>query len=259
MTIGEGRMVKGMALSLLMVSLICFSGQAAFAATDEENVGNAAAAKILAAAPLVKDAAVQEYLNLVGNGIAAGLQLPYRWRFGLIESDHVNAFALPGGVILVTRGMARLISNEDELAYVLSHEIAHVARKHHYKVVQRQRLAAKANTALESMGDGSLKDLAGASAQIYARGLDKSAEFEADRLGVEIMTRAGYDPAAALGVLDTLANVDGGDGKAEWLFATHPQPTQRIDQLVNAGIADLPPGKGMTSRAPRFGNFRARL
>lgn len=231
----------------------------AWAATDEENVGNAAAAKILAAAPLVKDPAAQEYLNLVGNGIAVGLQLPYKWRFGLIESDHVNAFALPGGVILVTRGMARLINNEDELAYVLSHEIAHVARKHHYKVVQRQRLAEKANTALESMSDGSLKNLAGASAQIYARGLDKSAEFEADRLGVEIMTRAGYDPAAALGVLDALANVDGADGKAEWLFATHPQPTQRIDQLLNSGIANLPAGQGMATRVSRFGRFRAGL
>lgn len=257
--LGEGRGTKTVMVFLLAMISIGLSSRTACAATDEENVGNAAAAKILAAAPLVKDASAQEYINLVGNSIAAGLKLSYQWRFGLIESDRVNAFALPGGVILVTRGMAKLLNNEDELAFVLSHEIAHVARKHHYKVVQRQRLAAKANNVMQSMGAGSLKDLAGASAQIYARGLDKSAEFEADRLGAEIMTRAGYDPSAALGVLGALANLNSGGGKAEWLFATHPQPTQRIDELITAGIADLPPSEGITARSARFGIFRARL
>lgn len=228
--------------------------------TDEERVGNAAAAKIFGAAPLVPSAEAQRYINLVGGALASQAGAKYAWRFGVIDSDQINAFALPGGVVLLTRGMARLIKSEEELAFILSHEIGHVVRQHHYRVVQRQRLAARANEALQSVSAEGLTELAGASAQIYARGLDKSAEFEADRLGTQLMASSGYDPAAALGVLEALlAAKNSADTKADWLFSTHPQPEQRIDQLLAAGIADIPAGSGVEARRVRFKVFSATL
>lgn len=245
-------------LFALILSLACRIAHAG--ETDEERVGNAAAAKILGAAPLVQSSDVQRYINLVGGTLALQTGAKYTWRFGVVDSDQINAFALPGGVILLTRGMARLLKTEEELAFVLSHEIGHVVRQHHYRVVQRQRLAAKAKEALQSVSTEDLSQLSGASAQIYARGLDKSAEFEADRLGVQVMASAGYDPAAALGVLGALlAAKNASDTKADWLFSTHPQPEQRIDQLLAAGLEDIQSGAGADSRRVRFKAFASAL
>ena len=97
-----------------------------------------------------------------------------------------------------------------------------------------------------------------ASGQIYARGLDKTAEFESDRLGVEFMTKAGYDPAAALGVLDRLQQFKGQDPRTELLFSTHPSPSERFAALVESRIDKLPyqGSKLNSNREKRFKVFR---
>ena len=245
-------------LGMVVFCVVCVAARAG--ETDEERVGNAAAAKIFGAAPLIPSTEAQRYINLVGGALAAQVGSNYVWRFGVIDSDQINAFALPGGVVLLTRGMARLLKSEEEMAFILSHEIGHVIRQHHYRVVQRQRLVGRANEALQSVTAEGLTELAGASAQIYARGLDKSAEFEADRLGAQLMASSGYDPAAALGVLEALlAAKNSADTKADWLFSTHPQPEQRIDQLLAAGITDIPAGSGVEARRARFKAFLASI
>jgi len=124
--------------------------------------------------------------------------------------------------------------------------------------VQRQRLADQAAKGLQTVTqDGDTAKLAQASGQIYARGLDKTAEFESDRLGVEIMTRAGYDPAAAINVLEKLQHLQGNDPRAELLFATHPSPAERLDMLLQAGIDKLPrpSAKPNPNRQARFQKF----
>jgi len=226
--------------------------------SDEEKVGEIAAARILGAAPLVDVLPAQKYLNLVGNTIVQSTESSYRWRFGLIKTDSVNAFATPGGFILVTVGLVKQLENEDELAFVLAHEAAHVLRKHHYRVVLRQRLAETAASNLQAAsGDSASTALSQASAQIYARGLDKSSEFDADRLGVELMAKAGYDPAATIGVLERLQKLKGNDPRAELLFSTHPSPAERLDALLNTNMDTLlrPSGDGLTARAIRFRQF----
>lgn len=157
--------------------------------------------------------------------------------------------------VLMTAGLLRQINDEDELAYVLAHEIAHVAKRHHYKVVQRQRLAEQAAKGLQSMGsDEAQAQLSQASGQIYARGLDKNAEYEADRIGAEVMMRAGFDPAPALSVLEGLQRLQGDDPRAELLFSTHPTPSGRLDMLLQSGIDLLPrpAAKGVQMRKGRF-------
>lgn len=228
---------------------------------DEESIGQEAAALILGAAPLLDVKPVQEYVNLVGNSVAALTGPVYRWRFAVIKSNAVNAFAAPGGYVLVSSGLLKLLESEDELAFILAHESAHVSRKHHYAVVKRQRLVDQAAKSLQAMDkDNDLTMLSGLSGQMYARGLDKGAEYEADLVGVEVMTQAGYDPAAAISVLEKLLALQGNDPRAELLFSTHPSAASRIDQLMASGIDKLPRPKAKSAAVEkRFKNFHAQL
>lgn len=228
-------------LSCCALAFLMLCSNAVTAQSDEERVGRAAAAQVLGAARLINSESSQQYLKLLGEYLASKSDAAYKWRFGAIESDAINAFAMPGGYVLVSTGLLKILENEDELAFVLAHEIAHVLRRHHYQVVMRQRLAEQASKGLQSVVQGDdISKLASASGQIYARGLDKGAEFEADRLGVEIMTRAGYDPVAALNVIERLLRFRGNDPRAELLFATHPSPAERLDMLFQSGIDKLP-------------------
>jgi len=242
----------------VLLSLALCLGLTAVAQTDEEKVGKAAAAQVLGAAPLVASEFAQQYVNVLGQALAAHTGVSYKWHIGVIKSDAINAFAMPGGYILLSSGLLKSLDSEDELAFVLAHELSHVARRHHYQVVQRQRLADQAAKGLQAVTqDGDTAKLAQASGQIYARGLDKTAEFESDRLGAEIMTRAGYDPAAALSVLEKLLRFKGSDPRAELLFSTHPSPAERLDMLLQAGIDKLPRPNTIAnpSRQARFQKF----
>lgn len=230
----------------------------AHAKTDEEQVGEAAASRILGAAGLIQSTSAQRYINLVGNALAQRTDSNYRWRFGLIKSDSVNAFAMPGGYILVTTGLLKQLQSEDELAFVLAHEITHVLRRHHYRVVQRQRLAESAAKQMQAGSDeAAFAALSQISAQIYARGLDKNSEFESDRLGAELTAQAGYDPAAAIGVLERLQRIKGDDPRAELLFSTHPSAAERLDTLLQTGVDTLPrpSPQAMQQRTARFRQF----
>lgn len=257
-----GRRAAKALRALLVACAVSGVTPVAWAQSDEERVGDAAAARILGVAPLVEAGPAQRYVGLVGAAVTARVQGSYRWRFGLVRSDAVNAFAAPGGIILVTTGLVRQLQNEDELAFVLAHEVAHVMRQHHYRVVVRQRLAQAAAQALQATGQGPADpNLSQASAQMYARGLDKEAEFEADRLGVELATRAGFDSAAALGVLERLRAIKGDDPRAQLLFATHPAPGERLDRLLQSGIDALPrpASEAVAQRQSRFRQFLASL
>ena len=234
--------------------------QIAFAQSDEEEVGSVAAARIMGSAPLVDSPNAQRYVNLVGATVVRKADAPYKWRFGLIKTDSVNAFATPGGFVLVTAGLVRSLESEDELAFVLAHEIAHVLQRHHYRVIVKQRLAEKAMKSVQA-ASGSTQNaaLSQASAQLFARGLDKSSEYEADRIGVELMTEAGYDPAAAISVLERLQKLKGDDPRAELLFQTHPSAFERMDVVFQSGIEQLPrPAiEGVNRRTTRFKQFLA--
>ena len=205
---------------------------------EEIALGREITGNLLGAAPLVKDEALQKYINSVGRWVASQSDRPdLPWHFGVIESDDLNAFAAPGGYVMVTKGLYRKLTNEAQLAGVLGHEIGHIVKKHQLKVLQKQQLLnVGASFLSKQLGkDNKLVSKAiGSGAEISARSLDKSAEYEADRLGLSYATRAGYEPFGLPEVLDTLSQTNKNDSSVALLFKTHPLPDERLAALGDA-------------------------
>jgi len=204
--------------------------------TQEEEVaiGRQIAGDLLGAAPLVKDAKLQQYVNNVGRWVANQSERPdLPWNFGVIQSSDVNAFAAPGGYIYVTLGLYKLLQNEADLAGVLGHEIGHVVRKHHLKILQQSKLVEAGGNAINRQVDNNdaVQKLIGGGAEIVSRSLDKDAEFEADSMGVVLATRAGYDAYGLPSVLQQIGHFAKDEGSVALLFKTHPLPDDRLDKL----------------------------
>lgn len=213
------------------------SGLGGFSQDEEIAIGRQIAGNLLGAVPLVKDPRLQKYVNNVGRWIASQSERPdLPWHFGVIDSNDVNAFAAPGGYIFVTRGLYLLLHNEAELAGVLAHEIGHVIRKHHLKILQQSKLIDFGGKLLSQQTGGSdaAQKLIGSGAEIVSRSLDKNAEFEADRIGVVLATRAGYDSFGLPAVLQQIGHFAKDDGSVALLFKTHPAPDDRLDKLGSA-------------------------
>lgn len=215
---------------------------------EEQTMGREITGHMLGAAPLVNDAALQSYVNRVGRWVAMQSEranLP--WRFAVIDTASINAFAAPGGFVMVTRGLYEILDNEAQLAGVLAHEIAHVLRRHHVTVMQKSAaLSAGAQLAQRDNRSALLNNMIGSGAEVFARGLDKSAEHEADAIGVVLAARAGYNPFGLLDVLHKLAARGAGDGSLALLFKTHPAPGERLERLGDAltpHLARLPAGR----------------
>jgi len=208
-----------------------------YSVEEERLIGKQIAGNLLGTAPLVRDDALQRYVNTVGNWVAlqsGRTDIP--WRFGVLDKETINAFAAPGGYIFVTKGLYRRLNNEAELAGVLAHEIAHVTRKHHLKVLKKSSLIGALGQVAGQKTQGSqqiVQNLIGNGAEIMARGLDRSAEFEADRYGMVFAARAGYEPWGLPNVLQDLAGLPN-DSRTSLLFKTHPHPADRLNALGEA-------------------------
>jgi predicted Zn-dependent protease len=179
---------------------------------------------------------VQRYVNNVGRWLASQTERPdLPWKFGVLEAPQVNAFAVPGGTIFITRGLLDKMGSEAELAGVLGHEIAHVLRKHHLKAIQKGALASLsgdvAGAALTNVNSEARHKLVAFSTEMYSRGLDKGDELEADRLGVVIAARGGYDAYGLPTVLQALQAMNASDSALALMFKTHPAPGERLDAL----------------------------
>src|SRR6185295_13510202 len=125
---------------------------------EEINIGRDMAARLLGAAPLVNDAPLQRYVNNVGRWLASQSERPdLPWHFGVLDAPEVNAFAVPGGTVFVTKGLLQRMHSEAQLAGVLAHEISHVLRKHHLKAIQKGAQTALAGDALQQ----AIKDRSG--------------------------------------------------------------------------------------------------
>ncbi|GAO36986.1 peptidase [Sulfuricella sp. T08] len=217
---------------------------------EETAIGRQIAGSLLGAAPLVKDQQLQKYVNNVGRWVASQSERPdLAWHFGVIESQDINAFAAPGGYIFVTRGLYRLLDNEAELAGVLAHEIGHVIRKHHLKILQQSKLVDLGGKLLAKQvgGDEKIHNLIGSGAEIVSRSLDKNAEFEADRIAVVLAARAGYDAFGLPEVLQEIGHsAAGNSGSVALLFKTHPHPDERLTKLGDAVGSNFDGLKGLT-------------
>jgi beta-barrel assembly-enhancing protease len=206
---------------------------------EEIKLGGDLAGMLLGAAPLVDNPAQQRYVNALGMWLALHSARPgLPWKFGIIESDDFNAFSTPGGYVLITRGLFMQMRSEAELAGVLSHEIAHVEKKHHLEALQKS-LRDESLTEMRSyfsvstgtaIGDRFTNAMLSAAKDLYIKGLGADDEYEADRIGVVIAARSGYSPWGLVGVLQTLSATT--EESAYALHTrTHPLPLDRIVRL----------------------------
>lgn len=226
---------------------------------EERRIGDKIAGNFLGAVKLVPDPALQRYVNRVGNWVALQSERPdLPWRFGVVDSEDINAFAAPGGYVFVTKGLYRRLADEAELAGVLGHEIGHVVRKHQLKVMQKSQYIAVAAMFLgKQLKDENqlIQNLVGNGAEIMSRSLDKEAEFEADRVGMVLAARAGYDAYALPKVLEDIGHVSDRDSRVALLFKTHPRPAERFDRLAEAvgdRFDNLAQGKALSQRFYRL-------
>lgn len=208
---------------------------------EEQEVGTQAANVLLGAAEVIEDEDLQRYVNRVGHWVALHSDRPdLPWTFAVLNDGDINAFAAPGGYVFITAGLLARMRSEAELAGVLGHEIAHVTEKHHLKAIRKEaqlRVAGVlAAVALESEGHDSDRyvALADGAKTIYTRGLDRGDEHEADRIGVVLAARAGYDPYGLPAVLQTLDSLNPDSSALALMTATHPSPESRLEKLDTA-------------------------
>jgi len=202
---------------------------------EEIQLGQQFASLLLGAKPLSQNQAQQRYVNALGRWLALQTERPdLPWTFAVLDDPGFNAFATPGGYIFITRGLLERMHNESELAGVLSHEIGHVLRKHHLHAIQKTNAFSAAGDLVNAntKGNAQVKSaLSGAIRDMYVKGLDKDDEFEADRVGVVIASRAGYDAFGLPSVLQALQKQSAGDNNFSLMFKTHPLPGDRLNQL----------------------------
>ena len=209
-----------------------------FTEDEEADIGRVVAARILATYPLSKNDKLQQYVTLVGNTVAAYSSRPtLSWHFSVIEAPYVNAFSAPGGFIFITTEAMKQIHSEAELGAVLGHEIAHITQKHILKEVKRSNtINAGVDLAKETSGGSFLNDEMGskisqiAYEKLFTTGLSRRDEEEADTIGTELASLAGYKAAEFLTFLTGLESIES-SSQMKMLVATHPSPKDRIAYL----------------------------
>jgi len=220
------------------------TGQSQFnvLSTEEEiSIGNEAAPQFLSdyGGP-IPDQGIQNYVSRLGNKLAALSERPdLPWEFHVVDSSVINAFALPGGKVFMSRGLMSEMENEAQLAGVIGHEIGHVTAQHIGQQMSQRMVVSGVlvgiGVAAQASEDEWVQVLgagAGAGGTLYLLSYGRDQEIQADRLGVRYMAKAGYNPVGQLQVMEILEQASGGGGQLE-ILSTHPLPATRISRLEN--------------------------
>jgi beta-barrel assembly-enhancing protease len=199
---------------------------------EELKLGADVSARVRDRYGVVQDAAVHRYVTLVGTLLVKKSTRPnLPFRFIVLDTDGVNAFAAPGGYIHVTRGALGLMTTEAELAGVLAHEIAHVTEKHTITSIQKNKLIQI--TAEESItkNPAMWNKLVDVTSDLVMAGFGRGEEMESDRDGLAMADAAGYAPGGLGGFLTRLAERNTGTSGKQGLFASHPETKERLATL----------------------------
>lgn len=220
---------------------------------EEEEIGTASATKLVAIFGTVDDPAIVRYVNLTGQAVAQFSSRPLRYRFGVLDTDIVGAYALPGGYIFITRGALSGIANEAQLAGLLGHEIVHAAERHLEREIRSANASAWVIEEGKSVGNSSDLSTLRADAfvkDLFTTKLSREKEASADRQGSALAAQAGYHPAGLLQVLTAMAaaaTTPEGRRMFGQLLSTHPPFEARIAAL-RPEVEALGPGTTLEER-----------
>ena len=196
------------------------------------------------------DLTVQSDVEQIGRKLVREMKIasPYRFQFTVLrDRQTVNAFALPGGPIFITRALLDRLENEAQLAGVLGHEVGHVIGRHSSEQIAKTQLgqglvgAVGVATSGDQGTSQGAQQLAAFVAQMTLMKYGREHELESDALGVEIMSHAGYDPRALINVMTILAKASGGSRQPEF-FSTHPDPGNRQERIQHEIATKFPAG-----------------
>ena len=207
-------------------------GASGISLKDELKIGGAVAVDIVARnGGILKDEAVTHRVALIGKSLSAYCSRPeLNFRFGVLNSSHINAYSAPGGYVFITKGLYDTLPDDQQLAAVLAHEISHVTKRHALKVISRSQFMKGLFDAGGSVSNVPAFDggVASITDSLFTKGFDPSAEFEADHEGRSLATKVGYQHDALLDFLKDLYKTEGDNKSA---FPTHPPLSHRIERL----------------------------
>jgi predicted Zn-dependent protease len=230
---------------------------------SEIKLGREYAQQVEASAKLVTDPVVNEYVNRIGQNLVRNSDAQVPFTIKVIDSDEVNAFALPGGFFYVNSGLILAADEEAELAGVMAHEIAHVAAHHYARQMTRAQWARLGTIPLIFVGGGvgyAVYEAAGFGIPLTFMKFQRNFEAEADYLGLQYMYKTGYDPQAFVSFFEKLqAKEKKKPGTLAKAFASHPQTPDRIEKSQEEIGKILPARVQYVVSTSEFDDVKARL
>jgi predicted Zn-dependent protease len=214
---------------------------ASFTLEDERKLGKEFYEKLDKSDVLIHDQKIEAYINQLGNKVLAQSEkAPFEFRFSVIKSSAINAFATPGGYVYINRGLITLVETESELASVLAHEIAHINKRHVASIIEKSQKVGIATLAaviagafLGGGGDltAAVASFSLATATTLSLKYSREHEEEADRLGISYLVSAGYDGKAMLDFLKLMRRYEFYSSNIPSYFLTHPGTDERISYI----------------------------
>lgn len=230
---------------------------------SEIKMGKSYSMELEKSVKFVNDPVVNEYVNRIGQNLVKNSDAKVPFTIKIIDSDEVNAMALPGGFFYVNSGLILTADNEAEMAGVMAHEIAHVAAHHAAREQTRMNYAQLGTIPLIFMGGWTgygIYEAANIGIPITFLQFSRDFEAQADFLGVEYMYRAGYDPEAFVTIFEKLQNLEKTKPSAfAKAFSTHPQTPDRIESTQKEIATILPPRREYLVTTSEFDDVKARL
>jgi predicted Zn-dependent protease len=227
------KMLSAFLLCTLFVATVPAPARAQLIDTKREiEIGRQVAAEIEARYGVVNNPVMLRMVQGIGLRLARVSNRPtLPWTFKILNTREVNGISLPGGIIYITRGMMDFIQHEDELAFVLGHEVAHVSRRHHVALLERDFYFSLIIQLLFG-SQPQVAQIAEMANALLTQGFGRELEFEADHYGVLFAHRAGFNAASALSFFERLRRAEGRDpSDFEVLFRTHPATVDRIARV----------------------------
>ena len=234
-----------------------------YSTEKEIRMGKEYAQQIEQSMKLIKDPVVTEYVNRIGQNLVRNSDAKVPFTIKVVDSDEINAMALPGGFFYVNSGLILAADDEAELAGVMAHEIAHVCARHATRQMTRGQLANLMSIPLIFVGGGigyAAREAASIGLPLTFMKFSRGFEAEADYLGVQYMYKAGYDPNEFVNFFEKIqAQEKKKPGSLAKAFATHPQTPDRIRKTQEEIATILPPRDQYIETTSEFNDVKARL